>query len=341
LQRKTVVFELLSLCALIGQVGKAPPVDMAEAVRRGESVTVVGEGPRGGSEEAFRLAVAPPPDDSGKWFVTVWTGPGCAPCEKLKKDFRNSPALLSFVAAPPGRLAWAHYNEYRTDDQTQASRRAAYKISAVPTVIVQPPVNGTWGNPRTVVFYEQGYDGRPEKLAERISAAVKSFSEVMAREGYPKPPNNAPRYGAKDLDFDALQASELKEGAKSPRPFFVQGAAQAEKGSDLIGQGPYYGPPPFPQPPAVDPFNPQYPQPNQTIPPSIPPATPSLTGGINWLGILQFVSTNGLLFLLLAMEVLKRLAPVTVTKLDDQTLALLQRLTRTDGAVPGGRPPTQ
>lgn len=321
----------LLLCVLAGQVSaaKPPEVDAAEAVRRGESVTVVGEGPRSAVSEAMRLAVAPPPDDSGKWFVTVWSTAGCDPCKVLKKHFRETKELASFVSAPAGQMSWAHYNEYAADDATQKTRREAYRVTKFPTIIVQPPINGMWGNPRTVVFYEVGYNGDAKALSTRISDAVRKYAAAKSAEGYPKTPST-PQYGkagVPKLSFEALQASEIEEGDRNPA-FFVQGPSQAgnsaggaKEAEGSIGQAPYVtGPPPFNNPPAVDPFNPTLPYgpqptvpPNQ-IPPQIPPTTPLtipdlVSAILNGLASL-FAPTNLALYFLALMELLKRFKPI-------------------------------
>lgn len=292
---------LALVCSVSFAQGVIPEVDTAEVLRRGDLVVVAGEGPRGGDEEAFLSAMSPPADDSQKWFITVLTTKDCAFCDKLKSDFRKAQELLAFVAAPDETKAWAHYNEYSAQDATQAWRVKEFKVASFPTVVIQPPRNGMWGDPKVVVFQQSGYDGNAKKLADSIRSTVKAFSVKMHDKGYPRL---------------AIKSQSLVEG-----------------GSRQVAVDP-----PFVQPPQVDPFNPQY-QPVTPVTPSVPsqwpppatpvtpttPTTPSLPSGI-------FNLTNLLLAVLVGLRVYERfIAPMTPTKADDLivpiVLGFLERLT--------------
>src|SRR6478609_437640 len=103
------------------------------------------------------MAIAPPPDESHMWFVTVIKTSNCQYCTKLISDFQTAPELLAFVSAAAPYKAWGHFNQYNVTDETQKWRIKAYQISGYPTIVIQPPRNGMWGNPRTVVFQTTGY----------------------------------------------------------------------------------------------------------------------------------------------------------------------------------------
>ena len=189
---RLLLITLLTLCST-GQVQSLPPekppipqVDVAEVLRRGDMVVVAGEGPRGASEDAMRMATAPPPDESHMWFVTVIKTNNCPYCTKLHSDFQSAPELLAFVAATAPYKPWGHYNEYNVTDETQKWRLKAYRITGYPTIVIQPPRNGMWGNPRTVVFQTTGYDGNPKKLAQAITNGVRAYAAKMGEQGYPK-----------------------------------------------------------------------------------------------------------------------------------------------------------
>lgn len=284
------------LLALIGSYAMAvdpPEVDTAEVIRRGNDVAVVGEGPRSGEDEAIRAALAPPEDDSHKWFVTLICRKDCPPCEHLKSDFSKAPELLAFVAAPEESRAWAHLNIYLAEDTTQAKRLAAYKVTSYPALIIQPPLDGSWGPPSTVVFQQSGYDGDAKKLSALMSATVKKYAAKMHNLGYPKQV--------------AKGTKKNKSSLSSEDELFAGGAMQA-------GVDPPFNPfTPLPQ-------QPQYP--SQYPPPAPAPAPapePSLPSGL-------FTSTNLLLLLLFGMEWLKRLSPVTPTKVDDIVLSVLDKI---------------
>jgi thioredoxin-related protein len=260
---KVLLFIAVCMCSCAAHAQNVPPpsaqeVDSAEVYRRGDTAVIVGEGPRSAESEAFSAAMAPPEDDSHKWFVTVWSTDNCSYCERLKTDFQQAPALLAFVSAPEQSKAWAHYNVYHGKDQTQEWRRKAYKITNYPTIVIQPPRDWSWGSPRTVVFYQVGYDGNPARLANAITATVRKYAEVKAREGYPKPPRSIESMEQewleelKDMPGDGdgkeEEASTIKKDKQASQAIHVN---QAQLVTPLLGQVA-----PFQTPPPVDPFNP-------------------------------------------------------------------------------------
>jgi hypothetical protein len=78
---------------------------------------------------------------------------------------------------------------YAREDQSQSFRFENVRVASYPTVLVQPPLSGRYGEPSTVVF--QGvYTGDPQKLARDISQAIRQYvsrlqeSAVPVRSGY-------------------------------------------------------------------------------------------------------------------------------------------------------------
>lgn len=316
---KTVSLLLAAFCAATALAQSEPQVHVAEVLRRGDLVTVMGEGPRSAPDQAFTSAMAPPADDSHCWYVTVWTTPGCAACEKLKADFRKSPELLAFVAAPAPSLPWAHYVEYSGADETQKDRRDKYKITRYPTIVVQPPRNKMWGDPGIVVFYDNsGYDS-PKHLATKIQKAVRKFAEVQGKKGFPK---------------TLVTVKEVKPDLRAePVPLWQFTAADAGGAGQAIGVNP-----PFSTPAKPDPFNPNaVPAPN-SAPVQFPPPDQSPTSP----GLLQILSLVGTLFgwvmpssstlivvILIAQFVLKLWdvrAKQTPAKWDDNAIAFVRSL---------------
>lgn len=238
---------LLCLCPILH--AQIPAVDTAEAIRRGPMVTHSGMGIRDADESAIIRANSPPADDNNRWHITLFTQEGCPPCDRLKADFAKSKELLAFVAAPEGSVPWAHFNIYNSSDATQKWRIEPYHITAFPTVVIQPPRDWSWGDPRTVIAKLEGYDGDSKKMASRISSPVRLFAQVQARHGYPKPPQ-------------PIKAGVSEDGSVTNVSFNV-GAGQAPGDSRT---------PPFATPPVVDPFRPStYPVPGGDFgPPSAP-----------------------------------------------------------------------
>jgi len=163
----------------------APPeVDAAEVMRLGDVVQHV-SGIRQDATDIFVEAMGVPEDDSDKWFISVLTMQGCAPCAKLKTDWESSPWLRALADPHDPKKSWAHYAVYNREDKSQAFRFAGLNVKSYPTIIVQPPRSGRYGEPATVV-YQSGYGGDPEKLARQITAAVRQYVKTLdggAREG--------------------------------------------------------------------------------------------------------------------------------------------------------------
>lgn len=186
------VFWLLLLFVVMTNTSTAwaeePEVHTAEILRRGNSVVITGEGPRASDEDAMLQAMAPPADDTDQWHVILFSGQGCAPCEKLRADFEKNPLLACYVAALAPNKPWANWYEFKKEDPTQQFRFKAFKVDQVPVLVIMPPRSGVWGDPSTVVLSRAGYDGDAKKLSADISATVKRYAAKKSREGYPKQP---------------------------------------------------------------------------------------------------------------------------------------------------------
>ncbi|HEY1068489.1 MAG TPA: hypothetical protein VGE52_20365, partial [Pirellulales bacterium] len=160
--------------ALVALALAGPPeVDRAEVLRLGNVVQHV-DGVRGDPHDAFVEAMGPPASDDDKWFISVLTMQGCGPCVRLKSEWGTNQWLLALANPNDPKQSWAHYNVYPREDKSQAFRLEGIKVTAYPTVLVQPPRNGRYGDPKTVVF--QGtYGGDPERLARQITDAIRRY----------------------------------------------------------------------------------------------------------------------------------------------------------------------
>ena len=154
-------------------LGQQPEVDVAAVLRLGDMVQHV-DGVHGDPLAAFVEAMAPPASDADKWFITVITKRGCAGCEKLRRDWATDRWLLALANPADPSASWAHYNVYDADDESQKFRWQNIVITGYPTVLVQPPRNGRYGDPATVV-YQGVYGGNPEKLARDIIGAIRQY----------------------------------------------------------------------------------------------------------------------------------------------------------------------
>ncbi len=219
--------------SVVSEGPKSQEVFTTEVIRRGNHVVIAGEGPREGPEENFRAATAPPADDNHKWHVTLWIKPGEAASEALRRDFLTKPELNAFIAAEPPTNAWGHFVVLNVDDATQKwrldrTKQFHFKVDRTPTLVIQPPRNGRFGDVRLVIMQEAGYNGDAKALKERIIYAVRKYSTKLYASGY--------------------VWSATKSGGEEP----TEGPKQA------AGEGGFGGPTPAPfaVPPVVDPFNP-------------------------------------------------------------------------------------
>lgn len=296
---------------------KEKQVFTTEVIRRGNSVAVAGEGPRDGWEEEQRAATAPPPDDNHKWFVTLWVKPGEAASEALKRDFLTNPYLAAFVVAEPPTNAWGHLNVYSVDDATQnwridRTKPAHFKIDKTPTLVIQPPRNGRFGEPRTPVLQEAGYDGDAKKLKDKIVAAVKRYSQKLYASGHSWNAALQPGEGPREGGFF---------GDSRTPPFAVPIVSDPANPLAMpLAQVPYYpapnplAPNPYPYGPAPLPNFPPEPTPPAPQPPPAPapaptPApSPGPLGGLLTHGLMLLAGMGGTGGLVLAWSLYRMFA---------------------------------
>jgi hypothetical protein len=161
----------LVVVALLATVAQAqvPEVDQNEVLRRGDAVEYIA-----GAQAEWLAALSPPADDRDKWFISVISMQGCPGCQQLKRDWRSNEWLQSLADPESPKESWAHFNLYDKDDQSQSWRFKKIKVEAYPTILVQPPRSGRYGDPKTIVF--QGiYRGDPKDLAKEIVAAIRKY----------------------------------------------------------------------------------------------------------------------------------------------------------------------
>ena len=170
--------------SLQSPASRLPQVDEAEVLRMGDVVQHVDGLKRAGPDDDFVEVMGPPENDSDKWFISVITSRNCAACERLKADWAQSPWLLALAVPDDPKESWAHFNVYQREDGSQAWRFENIRVTEFPTIVVQPPRNGRYGDPSTVVF--QGtYGGDPRQLAQDISRAIRLYlKKTRAVQGH-------------------------------------------------------------------------------------------------------------------------------------------------------------
>ena len=284
---------LAALTPLIAFAQEQPPeVDTAEILRRGDMVTYI-NGVMDDDTAAAADSLAPPPDDSHKWFVTVITTPNCQHCDRLKADLATSADLRAFVNSDDPKASWAHLNFYSATDRTQQFRWKNLQVTQYPTILVQPPANGSFGSPKTVVMQQTGYYG-----ADQLAAALRKSITTYAQK------------------FRNVQSQTVQQ---------VAGHQQQDIGVDP----PFAIPLPQPTQPAVYPFNVPPQAPFAPCPAPVPqPALPSFSTVIGWVFSVLGAGgiTNSLVTILIGVQVWRayRKANNLPLLLDDSTFEKLK-----------------
>ena len=225
-----------------------PDVACREIQRRGNLVQRIGQGQQDDIQTAFAEAMRPPADDSHKWFVTVITTRNCKYCDNLKRDFATSSHLKPFVDTEDHTQSWAHFNVYQSEDQSQAWRFKDIKVGGYPTLIIQPPRNGRFGEPKTVVLQKTGYDGDAKKLADSIRAGISTYLRTYVRQRSAVTKQNGVRQGGESATGQSVVGYD---------PPFTP--------APRVEPSPYYPAPspyPFDLPPGPNPAPNPVPQPN-------------------------------------------------------------------------------
>ena len=192
---------------------------------------------------AIAAAMQPPADDSHKWHFTLVTMRNCQWCEQLRRDFETDPKLKAWVDTKDYAKSWAHWQIVQIEDQSQAWRWKDFRPTAFPALIVQPPVNGSWGDPHTIVFAQQGYL-KPADLDAAIRKAIQLYAAKV---------------------FPHRRAWEAKQGSRKP---CSPADANTRVGRSAAAEPAGHASAPLPPLPNY----PNYP----SVPPQYPPAQPDV-----------------------------------------------------------------
>ena len=176
MHRVVALVAWLSLGSVVFAQSDKPQVDRDSVLRMGNSVQIIDGTYRSDNDFLFGQVMGPPPDDNGKWFISVVAKRDDAASLKLKADWSSSPDLMA-LARPnlnEQKESWSHFNWYLSDDKSQSFRFEKLQIANHPTVLVQPPRNGQYGDPKTIV-YQGVYQGDPKKQADAIRNSIRRY----------------------------------------------------------------------------------------------------------------------------------------------------------------------
>ncbi len=200
-------FPLILLLLLLPAVAAGQGVISEDVRGYGTAVEVLGTMPDAifgqlpetlSAEDVAAALAGVPPDDSGKWELTIFTTAGCARCDRLKRDLKSDPALAAIAQ-------WAHVNVYSMSSRSQLFRFRRYKASGTYPLITLAPPRQSQVLPYVYVVRETGYDGDARGLARRMLEAVRRFLRRFVNPA----PGPAPVYPP---DYDT------RPSPLSPRP---------------------------------------------------------------------------------------------------------------------------
>lgn len=169
-----------------GVQGPAVEVDTSEIQRRilmGLTVERLG-GIQNTEESVIAAVAAPPASDAHKWFISLVVRSGEAESELLKRDWLNAASptqgndLRQFAIADNPQLSWAHFNIYDLNDPKQSWRDKNWAIKKTPAIIVQAPLNGSYGPKGMIVCHLEGYKGDPNGLAKKVGSWIGEYART-------------------------------------------------------------------------------------------------------------------------------------------------------------------
>lgn len=229
--------------------GDVPELAIWESLRRGAMVQELGT-TTAGEIDIIADALAPPEDDSHKWFVTLVTQDKCESCELLKAAFIKKEELRAWVNVDEPAKSTTHYQVRRVEDVTQKDwlkgLQPEIQKGGFPLLVIQPPRNGEFGPNKTVVAVLHTFDGDCAKYSQRMRDAITAYVREMSRRGLITHIGDNQRRAAKP----SSGAKGITGGAKEEIESKLKGGAAQDTGA----------PPPFSIPPnRVNPFAPSGP----------------------------------------------------------------------------------
>lgn len=253
---KSILFWVLLaivLCTVRGHAANkdvAPAKDVDEAAkrevaRRGSFVELTGTV----RSDTVAMALRPPADDDWKWFVTLVGTPGDAKYDAMRTMLRQNkePALLAWIDINDPANSYTHFQDRVWDLKGTQKDWLAPLIPAVeryglPLLVIQPPRNGKFGDPATVVKCFHGIV-KAEDLAPKIRDGVIAYCRAIdnpvvvgvrdATIGVPppfnvpgpvpqvQPPNNQPPFEWPQTTPATLSIDQIRAACPGASPKFI------------------------------------------------------------------------------------------------------------------------
>lgn len=186
LVRFTVCLALMAAAALVQANDPDVPVKATHEIdRRGAFVQELGT-IQADEFDVIADALAPPQNDSFKWFISVVYKKGDAASDKLRKDIATSPIFRAWIHVDKPAESFVHYHERDVDDDTQKSWFKGIQSDIdkgdFPIIVLQPPKNGSYGPNKTIVAVIHGYEGDPKTSVKKLRDAISIYIRALLRK---------------------------------------------------------------------------------------------------------------------------------------------------------------
>lgn len=206
-------------------ISDVPEAGVQETLRRGNHAEELGTA-QAGQDGLAMSALAPPADDSDRWYLTVVTTKDPRyqkQCELLLRDFDASHALRAWADTTNPKSSWSHFQVRDINDPKQADwfskNRQQLEASPFPAIIIQPPRNGKFGRNSVTAGMLHGYNGKAEQYSDLIQFQILSYCETISGKpikdagGHSQRYSNQPSSNDSDKSRDPLQWPQLKPTA--------------------------------------------------------------------------------------------------------------------------------
>ena len=236
---KTLLLSMVGLLSaaafMAAQEKDVPDAARREIERRGCLVQKIDGQIGDNTADVLAEALAVPEDDSHKFTLTILYGAHRnAQLDRLKEHLLSAKELEPWVRCKDrGKGSYdvastgeshlhcrfdQHKNPFVPDQWS------GIKVIDYPTLLLQPPRSGQWGQPDTAINQRTGYDGNPAKLAEWLKASIGKYVLAYSRT----PEYHAARAARTSAGHEQsrrypapfpVPPKELPQGAEPASPF--------------------------------------------------------------------------------------------------------------------------
>jgi hypothetical protein len=219
----------------IGQTPhNVPDVAKYEIERRGNMVELTGTVRSG----LMAAALAPPEDDSAKWFLTIVYKPGDPDSQQVLTMLETSPEAKAWVDVHSSSASVTHYQKRSVDDITQRDWMKGVQKQidkyGLPMLVLQPPRNKKFGDPATIVKAIHGVV-TGKQLSEKLRNGIVDYIKAIDDEQH-----------VAGIRVDRPYADRSADPVQGPPPFDVPPPKEREERRER-NKAPFEFPPAKPE----------------------------------------------------------------------------------------------